>query len=255
MYYYLPFIMGVLLLASCSNTANHRGFGRRASEQYYQASGTARYFLNDLPTWANYSTAGGCQRKVNFRWLNLLQVRDSFSLNYHQAIQLQHKYNIRYLEKLKSVGKDHMALAEASRLFHQVVKEIQGGAVEFRLPKFHRIHLVWIDPFLGSSKGKKQLSELVQSDSFGQGYPVFLSLCLAADEIDQLKQELLLFDYSIRNIPASMFSIYGAMNRTYHHFIFDMQEFFPQEKELHLFIKESSVPAEIKGNFQLHNIK
>jgi hypothetical protein len=257
MYYYLTLLLGLLLLLSCAQVPSNssRGYSRRSSERYYQTNGASLYFLNDLPGWANYSTSGACQREENFRWLNFQQVRDSFSLNYAQVVQLQHKYNITYSSKTRLAEKEQMPLAEQERLFHQVVKEIQGGAEEFRIPKYHRIHIVWIDHFLVSNEGKKELSELVQSDSFGQGYPIFLSLCHSSYEIDQLKQELLLFDYAIRHIPVSMFSIYGDKNQQYPYIMLDLANFFPKEKELHLFIKADSLPVEIKGDFKLHQIK
>ena len=52
---------------------------RRNLDEYYVGSGVVRYFLADVPLWANFSSIANCHRKTPKRFFNMKSVRDSFS--------------------------------------------------------------------------------------------------------------------------------------------------------------------------------
>ena len=103
-------LLAVLFLISCSHPENKEngGLERRRLDSYFQSTGTTRYFLTDLPNWANFSTSGKCFRTPTIRFLDLQKLRESFSLSYEQAVQFQILFNKLYLDRKEETNTDYL---------------------------------------------------------------------------------------------------------------------------------------------------
>lgn len=148
------------------------------------SGGTEQYYLADLPSWANFSTVASCNRKTPIRYLNFNNLRKSYSLKYEQLVQFQYMLNRKFQSYKKSTGKEQLFLKDESYIFYNVYQQIVGGGKDFLVPKYHRIHLVWIDPSLRDKDMEKRLKKLMRSSKMELGHPVFISTCLSALELE-----------------------------------------------------------------------
>lgn len=142
------------LLFSLGCTHNHHqkyGLQRRNMNEYFLTSGVVRYFLSDIPSWANFSIEGQCFRKGSVRHLNLSELRNSFSFNYQQAIQFQYMFNRDYHKLKKEHQAKQLFFKDEEKLFYDVSDKIRSGFQAFKKPTFNRIHLIWIDQALSLS--------------------------------------------------------------------------------------------------------
>jgi len=139
-------VMTVLLFVGCAKESVYQ----TSFEKIDHASDSAyvsRYFLPELPNWINFSNVGKCRRNSSIKYLNFEQFRNSFALSYESAIQFQLLYNTGYLN-LKSVHKtEYVTPQSEKKLFFEILDKIKADIEGFRIPKYKRINLVWIDPF------------------------------------------------------------------------------------------------------------
>ena len=65
-----------VILSSCTS-----GLKSRDIEQYYTSSGIEKYFLSDIPEWANFSQSAGCFRTKGIRYFDVNALMKSYSMN------------------------------------------------------------------------------------------------------------------------------------------------------------------------------
>ncbi|MCR9204810.1 MAG: hypothetical protein NXH75_09545, partial [Halobacteriovoraceae bacterium] len=90
----------MILLTTCSTSIKKDqpfGLQRRKVEEYFVSSGVVRYFLPEIPYWANFSESAECRRNESIKYLDLKMVRGSLSLSYEEAIQLQLMLNTMFI--------------------------------------------------------------------------------------------------------------------------------------------------------------
>ena len=226
------------------------GFEVRKLDQYYQSSGIMKYFLTQLPDWANFSTSGRCKRSTRVRYMHLKNLRKSFYLSYEQAIQFQYMHNMEYQKLKLNSGSELLMLKDEEKLFYNVSDKIQANIMAFRKPKFKRVHVLWIDPFLNNPSG---LSVFMKRKIMDKGHPVFISMCLGFHGMNELLNKLKLAGQNIRLIPAGMFSIFTADGGSDFHFSIKLDDFFEKGQSLLLFVPKGEVPKEIQGNFKIQH--
>lgn len=179
-------------------------------EDVYMGAGTEQYYLADLPSWANFSTLASCHRKFPVRYLNFKNLHKSYSMDYEHLIQFQYMLNRKFQSYKQSTGKEQLFLKDESYIFYNVYEQIAGGGKDFIAPKYHRVHLVWIDPVLTDVQMQKRLKRLMQSSKMEQGHPVFVSTCLSAIELENfiLKNEYQ--KMGVKGISQEMFAPFNA---------------------------------------------
>ena len=104
------------ILSGCS-TLTAQGMKPRTVEDYYSSTGVEKYFLSDIPRWANFDQVAGCYRSSNIRYFDLDAMMKSYGLSYSKALQVQASYN-EEMATLKGEDKSHTpTLKEEELLF------------------------------------------------------------------------------------------------------------------------------------------
>jgi hypothetical protein len=247
-------ILMLILLAfiSCTtNTREQEGFERRNLEEYFQSSGVVKYFLPDLPDWANSNVTGKCMRKTPVRYFNYKHLMESFALDYEKSVQFQYMFNIESRKLKLEVSAEYLPLKDEEKTFYMVSDRIQAGIYAFMPPKFKRINLIWIDPALSSDKEMASLRKLMNGPQMDLGHPVFISLCLSGKELGEFVRENKFRD-GIRFIPHTMFSPYNDKKEISPILHLNVTALFKSEQQLYLYLpKIKDRPNEIAGDLKL----
>ncbi len=250
---FIVLLLGIfIILPSCTNLKKKDSpfsLKRRKVEEYFVSSGVVRYFLPEIPYWANFSSVAGCRRKKSIKYLDLKMVRGSLSLEYEEAIQLQLMLNTMIFDLKKEQHIAHIPFKEEERLFFKASDRIQAGIRDFRAPTFKRIHLIWVDPFLEKTQ---TLKNLMARKSVGLGHPVFVSLCLTRRSFEDWMKKHGFQNRNIRLLSYEMLSPYnldGELDTKYHIFV---DEIFGKNKQIYLYTpKGRSEPHVLEGSFKI----
>lgn len=230
--WHLTFIL--LFLGSCANTEPQL-VSSGTLDRAYISSGIEKFFHVDLPHWANFSSAGQCQRKTNIRYLHFENLKNSYDLGYQDLIHLQNMFNRKLYAYKTSATQDEIPLKDESYVFYNVYQQVLGGSFDFIEPKFKKVSVVWIDPYLGD---KKKLIQIIRSERVLQGHPILLSHCLTSYELEEFARSLNLDELGVKYLSADMFSIYGEDIIPKYRFTINLQKFLPG-KEISVFGKTS----------------
>jgi hypothetical protein len=229
-----------LFIWGCANEATKT----RNVESYYQSSGIEKYFLSELPPWANFSTSGVCFRKEQIRYFDILALMKSYGIDYKTAIQIQATFNDEYLSLAKT--KDSVIpFSEEQLLFFRASDKVNSKIVFFEAPTYKRIHLIWID-----SVDEKIVKKFLKSNIHDKGIPVLVSLCLTKKEIEAKFSET-----NFKTITTEMLSIYDVSGAKLPGFNISLDQFFTQDQELILYTKEKNIQNinELKGKYKILN--
>lgn len=245
-------IIGLLLLTACSTTDADKQMKRRNLDEYFSGSGVVKYFLSDLPNWANFSQTASCQRTISPRYLNINTLISSYSYNYEEAIQLQYMYNVEMNKLKKRTESDFLPFSDEEKLFFTLSDKIQADIRTFRAPKFKRVNFVWIDPLLTNKQGYERLVALLNGAAMEKGHPVLISLCLNHFELEAYLSKRGLLNRNIRYIPYEMFSAYSIKGEREPLFQLHINEFFKKDQKLFLYLpKGETQPSEFVGKFTI----
>jgi hypothetical protein len=244
--------MGLLFLIGCSSTDADKHMKRRNLDEYFSGSGVVRYFLSDLPNWANFSQTASCQRSISPRYLNINTLISSYSYKYEEAIQLQYMYNVEMNKLKKRTEAEYLPFSDEEKLFFTLSDKVQADIRTFRAPKFKRVNFIWIDPLLKSKAGNEKLVSLLNGAAMDEGHPVLISLCLNHFEIEAYLSKRGLHNRNIRYIPYEMFSSYSVKGVQEPIFQLHIDQLFKKDQKLFLYIpKGSNKPSEFVGKFSV----
>lgn len=239
----LKFLVLSLMITSCTSTLKPRDV-----DQYYTSTGVEKYFLSDLPEWANYSVSAGCYRSSNIRYFNIDSLMKSYSMNYGDAVQIQATFNEEYLVLKKQPGVT-VGLKEEELVFFRASDKVNSKIKFFEAPTFKQVHLIWLDEALKGKKQEDKLRAFLQSPTQDSGFPVLISACLTKSEI-----EAKFPDMAIKAISAEMFSIYDGNGVKQPSIHIQLGAFFKPEQRLIFYSQESKKSLDnIKGNYKVAN--
>lgn len=231
------------LLVSCASELKSR-----TVDQYYTSTGVEKYFLSDLPDWANYSVSAKCYRTSGIRYFNIDALMKSYSLSYSDAIQIQATFNDEYL-KLKKQPGIKIDLRKEELIFFKSSDSVNSKIKFFDAPSFKQIHLVWLDEVLKGKNQEEKLKAFLQSSVQDNGFPVLISACLTKSEIEEKFPNV-----AIKAISAEMFSVYdnnGIKQPSIHT---QVGAFFKPEQKLIFYSQEEKKSLDnIKGNYKVSN--
>lgn len=238
-------ILTMLIASSCSN----ENLKSRTVEEYYIPTGVDKYFLSDIPNWANFDQAAGCFRKTNIRYFNIEALMKSFTLSYSQSLQLQALFNEDYLS-LKKINKlQTPTTKEEELIFYKSNEKVSNQIFFFVPPTFERVNLVWLDEALGNESKEKKLNAFLNSTVMESGVPVLLSLCLTKEEVEKKFPNL-----NFKMITSELFSVYNMAGEVTPGFKFDLSPFFTTKQKLYFYTQRKMIPEDaIKGTFKIIN--
>ena len=238
----------VILTAGCS-TPSSNSLQPRSIEDYYVTTGVEKYFLTDLPSWANFDQKASCFRTTTIRYFDIEALMKSYGLSYNKALQVQSSYNEEFNQFRKTEAKHQITLKEEELLFYKVSEKVTSKIVFFDPPTFKRVNLVWLDETLGDIKKIKKLKAFLNSKTMENGVPVLVSFCLTKEEIENQFPDL-----SLKMITAELFSVYDSKGVRTPGFKIDLDQFFSKDQQLNFYTQKNLVPTdEVKGTYKLLN--
>ncbi|OIQ19823.1 MAG: hypothetical protein BM556_04890 [Bacteriovorax sp. MedPE-SWde] len=244
------FILLILLGVSCSSTVDDK-YQRVDVEKYYRQSGMVKYFLVDIPDWANSSFEANCNRSTAVKYLHIDYLMKSFSLSYENAIQMQYLFNMEYAKAAKTKN-GIPSLKEEESLFFLALDKIKAGQKVFKKPTFNRVNAIWIDSLL--SNGGKKLRDVFNRPSLTKGRPLLISMCHTRGElISLLKKKKVVYEGS-RFITYEMFSYFDKNGVRGARESLDLSKHL-LEKQRKYFYYSGEKPRNINGSFKYINIK
>jgi hypothetical protein len=241
-------ILLTLLLSACTSNETDKQLKRRNLDEYFNSSGVVRYFLSDLPNWANFSQTAACQRSISPRYFNISTLLKSYDYKYEEAIQLQYMFNVE-MNKLKQRTKARfLPFSDEEKLFFTLTDKIQAEIRTFRVPTFKRVNIIWIDPILKSKAQEKRLIKLLKSKVMDSGHPVMISMCLNHAEFEEYLGNKGLLNRNIRYMPHEMFAPYTVKGEKIPLFQLYLKHIFKKDQKLYLYLPTGvSRPSEIVG--------
>ena len=243
----------VLIIGACSHpqVEGTPGFERRSLDDFYSSAGTLQYFLSEIPLWSRTSVSGHCHQKYSTRYLDVADFMASFSTSYRESLNFQYSFNIEYKKRIAAAEVDSMSFRDQERLFFDVYDRVQSNIFAFQLPRFKRVHLIWVDPILKNSNLKNDLKKWMQSEMMNLGHPVLISFCLEREELESFRRNNNI-DASARLLSYEVLSPFSNSGKLLYKRFINLNEFL-EDKEIHLFIpKDYKIPQEIEGHFELH---
>ena len=153
----------ILIFIIFSTSCSHDGLKRRNLDEYFIGTGVVKYFLPDLPTWANFSVSGQCHRQENNRYFNYKKLRTSFAMGYEEAVQLQLMYNNEVNNIKIDSNIEVIPFREEERIFYATNDKIQAGIRTFKAPIYKKINVVWIDRAIENKSLQLRLKKLMDS--------------------------------------------------------------------------------------------
>jgi len=245
----LRILIILLFLLSCSSSRNYQ---KRDLDHYYLSETVSRYFLSDLPAWANFSSVGHCKRDPHIKYLDFLKINRGLSLSYDKSVQLQLLLNQQYREALKKIGDSYLPLEEEDRLFYEGHDKIKSDLFSFTLPTFNKISLVWVDPAISNEAIQKRLSKLFEGEALYQGHPVMISLCLSSENLNQYILENRLADKGAKGISAELYTVFDEEFNNRLSFGINLTSFL-KDREITLYLPSESPapPVEFIGKFKV----
>ncbi len=217
-------------------------------EGYQNTSLIIKYFFQDIPVWANFSQTAQCRRTFRSKYFDFKKLDADTSFDYQKLVQFQYLYNIEYNRLLQSLGDDSPSVKEEENLFYDGLANIRTGIFPFNPPKFQRVNLIWIDPYLND---KKDLYKMIESDALISGHPVFLSLCLSHQEIVDLIKKNDLVNKDIKIISYEALSIFDVGLNSQNAMRIDLNQFFEKNQKLIFYNLKDHIPNEFFGEFEL----
>lgn len=246
----LCFIFMLVILTSCQSTSK---FARRdrSAGQYYMSSGIEKFYLSEVPLWANFSESGQCQRSQEVRFVQIGDLMKSQNLDYSSAIQFQYLVNKQRAEKKEAYNSNYLVQKDEEIIFYDSLDKINNNIRPFVAPKFSRVHLIWIDSYLNEKHGMDKLDKLMKSKIMTQGHPVFVSLCFDNSMIKKMIDSKKSYSSGIKVMPVEMTSVFNEKGEsTYQHSI-NFDHYFRKNQKLFLFVNETLDTRKFKGNFEI----
>lgn len=220
----------------------------RTVEDYYAQTGIEKYFLPDVPAWANFDQSAGCFRKTGIRFFNIDALMKSYALTYDQSLQVQASFNEEYLRFKKSDKLKIPTLKEEELLFYKVSEKVSSKIFFFDPPTFKRINLIWLDEVAGDEKKTRKLKAFLNSSTMDTGLPVLVSFCMTRDEV-----EAQFPDINTKMITSELFSAFDSNGNAYPGLILDLGKIFKPNQSLYFYSQKKFVPEELKGTLRILN--
>ncbi|AUN97145.1 hypothetical protein DOM21_15945 [Bacteriovorax stolpii] len=237
-------VSALFLFAGCSSKA----LKPREVDQYYTSTGVQKYFLSDIPDWANFSQSAGCFRSKGIRYFDIEAMMKSFSLNYNQALQIQASYNEEFLV-MKKNPKVNLTLKDEEVLYFKASDRVNSKINFFDAPTFKEIHLIWLDEALLGKKQEERLRAFLQSSVHDTGVPVLVSACLTKEEAEAKFPNL-----ALKVISAELFSIYDTNGVRQPSLHVNVNAFFQEGQKLIFYKQDIKKNADdIRGIFKTSN--
>jgi len=238
----------ILFISACSSFSQ-QGMKPRTVEDYYTSTGVEKYFLTEIPAWANFDQTASCYRPTSIRYFDINALMKSYGLEYAKALQVQASYNEEMVTFKGGAEKRIPSLKEEELLFYKVSEKVSSKIIFFDPPAFKRINIVLIDEVLDDVKKEKKLKAFLNSPVMDEGVPVIFSFCLTRAEVEKRFP-----DINTKMITAEMLSVYSSNGEKAPRFQIDLSQFFKATQKLYFYSQKTQLNNDqIKGLFKIQN--
>lgn len=196
----------LLILISCSG-----GEVRKKVDDSYMTSGVEKFFLPELPAWANFSESGRCYKSASIQYLDFSKVSLSYQLSYQEMIEVQAQFNERRDDYFSSTAYRFLKPVEEAAFFSNAIEQVRGGVRHFKLPPATQIEIIWLEGFTQHDK-VSDIKNMIESGRFDEHIPVLFSSCLSRQRLNQWVQEEGLDNAGLYLLSAEWLSPYTSTN-------------------------------------------
>lgn len=202
---YLNFSL-LLILISCSSPVTRQNI----DETPYQTSGIEKFFLPELPAWANNSASGQCFKKHNFQYLDFPKLAVSYELKYSQLVELQAQYNEKLESYFRSTAIRFVKPVEEAAFFSNTLEQVRGGVKHFKIPSgADKVEIIWLDGFIAANQ-VNELKKMNETHRFDDSLPVLFSSCMSKQDLNQWLIENDLDQEGFYTLSAEWLTPYGS---------------------------------------------
>lgn len=196
------FFLFILSCIGCSSSVD-KASSIQNPEYVYQGAGIEKYFLPELPVWANFSVSSACRREKDTRYLDFSSLRKSYSLSYSELVNFQHMYNRQIAAFKVNNPTATLYLKDEAYIFNNVYQLLIGGGRDFLVPKYAKISLIWIDPYLTDTS---KILNIFKDEKVLEGFPILVTNCMNTQQLEKFISKNGLVKYGVKYIGQEMFT-------------------------------------------------
>jgi hypothetical protein len=231
----------LILFNACEGTVQRsQSTIQRPIDELYQGAGVEKFFLPNLPAWANFSESAGCHRPQLIRYLDLAKIAQSYTMNYDDVIKMQITFNRRYQSYVANARSAAIMPKDETFLFYNVLDQIQAGVADIEISSEQTIHLIWIDSFIQNKNKIKLFKKFYAKDSTHSAMPYWVSVCYSEKDIQAWARKNRLDLPNRRVISAEAFVAFDKILKPAALFGLDFSSLFKQTKNLILFTDQKT---------------
>lgn len=202
---YLSYFL-LLILISCSGGEVRQGI----TDGPYRTSGLEKFFLPELPTWANSSASGQCFKKNSIHYLDLKKLSEVYELAYPELIELQAQYNERLESYFRSTAVRFLKPVEEAAFFTNTLENVRGGVKSFKLPPgATKVDVIWLDRYIALNQ-VSEIKKMNELGRFDERLPILFTSCLSKQDVNQWLIENNLDQIGFYSISSEWLSPYNS---------------------------------------------
>jgi hypothetical protein len=202
---YLNFLV-LLLVTSCGSQVRRERVPQ--DQGSYQTSGIERFYLTQLPEWANVSTAGKCRKSRSIQYFDFKRLNQTYQLPYRELLELQAQYNARVEEYFRSTPKNFLKPQEESSFFANTLEQVRGGIRRLNLPAVKSVNLIWLEGFQQLGQ-EGSLVSMAREGRMDEQLPLLYSSCLSRAALERWIADHDLGEVGFYLLPAEWLSPHG----------------------------------------------
>jgi hypothetical protein len=198
---YLSFLV-LLALTSCGSQSVKQDIDLNTG---YRTSGVEQFFLAELPKWANFSAPGECFKTSSFTYFNFPKLKEAYSLNYQQMVELQAQYNERLENYYRSTAVRFLKPVEEASFFSNTLEQVRGGVRSLKLPPVKEVEVIWLESY-----SVEEIKKLAKADRFNERLPILFSSCHSKQSLNQWIASEQLEDVGFYTLTAEWLTPYQS---------------------------------------------
>lgn len=245
------------LMVSCSHNKSYTNKTMVTLGDQYNSTGVARYFLDDIPKWANFDQSSNCFRSREIRYFHLASLMKSFMLTYSEALNLQGHFNhdrYEFLSPLQQNSKQILSIKDEEVIFYKSLDKVKNKLLFFYPPAFSRIHLIWFDEATKHDQAFSRLMSFLSSPVHDEGVPILISACFSKEEIEARFVKKLRSFEAVKIIGQEFFSGFNSKGELEPRIQLELNEIFNSSQTLILYSQEKKSLSDIfKGKVKIMN--
>lgn len=198
---YLNFLV-LLALTSCGSSPTKQDIDLNTG---YRTSGVEQFFLAELPKWGNFSAQGECFKTSSFTYFNFPKLKEAYSLNYSQMIELQAQYNEKLENYFRSTAVRFLKPVEEASFFSNTLEQVRGGVKSLKLPPVREVEVIWLESY-----SAEEIKKLAKAERFNERLPILFSSCHSKQSLNQWIASEQLEDVGFYTLTAEWLSPYHS---------------------------------------------